>query len=239
MTTQITTEIGPKGEQAPLTPKGEQTRKHILETALALFHEKGYHAATMRDIAAAAGCSLGLTYRYFSRKEEMVVALYARCAQELEEQVASLSPSATIAERYAAALEGDMARLAPFREALGTLFGVALIPDSELAVLGDNLQELRAQVWGVFRKVIMEASDAPKPKQADELATAFYAGYLAFLLFWLQDRTPGQRTTHELLAFGRDLLAKLRPALRLPLAGKQLARLVKIIGPMFGPMGKV
>ena len=237
MTTQITTETLLKGD-APLTPKGEQTRKHILETALRLFTEKGYQAATMRDIAAAAGCSLGLTYRYFSRKEEMVVALYGRCAHELEEQVASLPPS-TIAERYAAALEGDMARLEPFREALGTLFGVALVPDSELAVLGENLAELRAQVWGVFRKVVTEASDAPKSRQADDLATVFYAGYLAFLLFWLQDRTPGQRTTHELLAFGRDLLGKFRPALRLPLAGKQLARLVKIIGPMFGPMGKV
>jgi AcrR family transcriptional regulator len=238
MTTQLTTEIVGKGEPAALTPKGEQTRKHILETALGLFADKGYQATTMREIAAAAGCSLGLTYRYFSRKEEMVVALYARTAQELEEQVASL-PHGTIAERYAAALEGDLVRLAPFREAMGTLFGVALVPDSELAVLGENLQELRAQVWGIFRKVIMEASDAPKPKQADDLATAFYAGYLAFLLFWLQDRTPNQQTTQELLSFGKDLLAKFRPALRLPLAGKQLARLVKIIGPMFGPMGKV
>jgi AcrR family transcriptional regulator len=63
-----------------LTPKAVQTRLHILDTALELFATQGYDATTMREIAAAADCSLGLAYRYFASKEEMVLALYGRMA---------------------------------------------------------------------------------------------------------------------------------------------------------------
>ena len=62
--------------------KSEQTREHILETALDLFAEKGYAETTMRDIAGAADCSLGLAYRYFARKEEFILALYERMTNE-------------------------------------------------------------------------------------------------------------------------------------------------------------
>jgi len=72
--------------------KAQRTREHILETALALFASKGYLETTMRDIAAASDCSLGLAYRYFVRKEEMVLALYERCTAELEEEVTTLPP---------------------------------------------------------------------------------------------------------------------------------------------------
>ena len=55
-----------------LTPKAQETRQHILETALGLFQAQGYDKTTMREIAAAADCSLGLAYRYFDGKEALV-----------------------------------------------------------------------------------------------------------------------------------------------------------------------
>ena len=56
--------------------KGERTRERILAAALELFAEQGFEGATMRGIAERAECSLGLAYRYFRTKEEMVLALY-------------------------------------------------------------------------------------------------------------------------------------------------------------------
>ena len=51
------------------------TRQDILNTAQALFREKGYNAVSVGEIAAALGISKGnLTY-YFKRKEEIVEAL--------------------------------------------------------------------------------------------------------------------------------------------------------------------
>src|SRR5579872_831156 len=145
---------------ADLTPKGEQTRAQILNTALDLFAVQGYQATTMRDIAARAGCSLGLAYRYFARKEELVLAFYERCAEELEEEVHALPP-APFAVRLEQAIRADLARIAPYREAFGALFGVALSPESELAVLGERVADVRDRVWHVFFAVVTGATDAP------------------------------------------------------------------------------
>ena len=42
--------------------KSEETREKILDAALALFREKGFHEATMRQIAEQAGVATGLAY---------------------------------------------------------------------------------------------------------------------------------------------------------------------------------
>jgi AcrR family transcriptional regulator len=51
------------------------TREKILESSLALFSEKGYRAATMRDIAAAVGVRQGAIYNHFKNKEEILETL--------------------------------------------------------------------------------------------------------------------------------------------------------------------
>ncbi|MBV9852167.1 MAG: TetR/AcrR family transcriptional regulator [Armatimonadetes bacterium] len=217
-----------------LTPKAQQTREHILETALALFASKGYQETTLRDIAAQADISLGLTYRYFARKEELIVALYERLTAQTEEAVAQL-PALPLAARFGRALRDCLARLAPHRDALGALFGAGLDPNSPVAVLGEGIGPIRARVWSTYLAVANGASDAPRPRQAPHLATVFYALHLTVILFWLQDRSPGQRLTHELLDFGQQMLGRLRPALGLPPVARALARLARILGPLFGP----
>jgi AcrR family transcriptional regulator len=62
---------------ADLTPRAQQTRAAIVETALALFRERGFEAATMREIASRAGVSTGNAYYYFGSKEELIQEFYA------------------------------------------------------------------------------------------------------------------------------------------------------------------
>ncbi len=215
--------------------KSEQTREHILTVALALFAEKGYAETTMRDIAGAASCSLGLAYRYFARKEEFILALYERLTDELEEEVNALPP-APLARRFGSAMEAHLGRLGAHRETMGALFAAGLAPDSEVAVLGDNVAGIRSRIWCVFERVVTGASDTPKRGQAEQMTTLLYAAHLLFVLFWLQDRSDGQAKTRELLGFAQEMLARLRPVLGLPPVAKPLAKLAGIIGPMFGPV---
>src|SRR5262249_55873456 len=77
MTTTMTT---PQMKERP-TPRAEDTRRRIYESALKLFREKGFEQTTMRDIAAKAGVALGAAYYYFSSKEAIVLAFY----QEMQE----------------------------------------------------------------------------------------------------------------------------------------------------------
>jgi AcrR family transcriptional regulator len=216
----------------PLTPKGERTREHLLDTALRLFTAEGYEGTTMRDIAAAADCSLGLTYRYFARKEDLVLALYARLEQEFAPYVDTL-PRARLAERFAQTMRAKFAHVAPYREALGALAGAALNPRSDVAVLGDTTIDMRRRVSGVFLAVVSGATDAPRERQAQDLATVLYGMHLALLLFWLYDRSPNQRATEELLSLACDVLSLARRLLRLPPVAGVLARLARTIGPVF------
>src|SRR5688572_15868754 len=62
--------------------KGEQTRAHILETALQLFRERGYEDTTMRAIAEAAGVAVGNAYYYFRSKEHLIQAFYEQSHEE-------------------------------------------------------------------------------------------------------------------------------------------------------------
>jgi AcrR family transcriptional regulator len=51
------------------------TIEQILNTALSLFCEKGYHSTSIEDIARQAEISKGLLYHYFKSKEEVLGAL--------------------------------------------------------------------------------------------------------------------------------------------------------------------
>ena len=76
----------------------------ILDAAVVCFAKRGFHQASMHDISAEAGISVGLIYRYFQNKEAVIAAMADRHKKEIHE----------ILER---------ARQAPnLRESLETLF---------------------------------------------------------------------------------------------------------------------
>ncbi len=215
-----------------LTPKARRTRQHILETALELFIRKGYEATTMRDIADQATCSLGLAYRYFSQKEEFVLALYIEMSEGTIDAIASLPPG-RMGDRFQRIMEARLADAIPYREALGALFGAAVNPGSGVNVLGPQTAILRQSVRDAFVRLVEGADDALASSLINSLATLLYAGHFALILFWLYDRSEGQRVTSELLVLSRDFLNVLRPILALPFAGQQLARLADIMENVF------
>src|SRR5438045_6935316 len=57
----------------------------IVGTALACFAKRGFHQASMHDISAEAGISVGLIYRYFQNKEAVISAMADRHKQEIQE----------------------------------------------------------------------------------------------------------------------------------------------------------
>ena len=66
----------------------EIRRQQIVRGAVKLFKEKGFHRATTREIAQAAGFSIGTLYEYIRTKEDV---LYLVCDNIYNEVMASLS----------------------------------------------------------------------------------------------------------------------------------------------------
>jgi len=64
------------------TPKSRRTRARILDAAMRLFAEVGYHAATNALIAEAANLTRGAMLYHFSSREELVEAAVAHIEVE-------------------------------------------------------------------------------------------------------------------------------------------------------------
>jgi AcrR family transcriptional regulator len=59
------------------TPKSQRTRTRILDAAMRLFAERGYHAVTNADIADAADLTRGAMLYHFATREELAAAAVA------------------------------------------------------------------------------------------------------------------------------------------------------------------
>ena len=73
-------------------------RNQILEAALACFAKHGFHEASMHDISAEAGISVGLIYRYFQNKEAVISAMADRHKEEIHELLERARQAPTLLE---------------------------------------------------------------------------------------------------------------------------------------------
>src|SRR5438552_5982481 len=62
---------------------GLDRRTQILDAAMVCFAKRGFHQASMHDISAEAGISVGLIYRYFENKEAVISAMADRHKSEI------------------------------------------------------------------------------------------------------------------------------------------------------------
>src|SRR5262245_29753802 len=107
----------------PRTPKGDRTRAHVLETALALFRERGFQETTMRAVAYRAGLSLGNAYYYFPSKEHLVHAFYARTHEEhLDACAPVLEKEPRLERRLLGVMRAKLETLEPYHRIAGDLF---------------------------------------------------------------------------------------------------------------------
>lgn len=79
------------------TPRRERGRLRVvalLDAAGAVFADKGFDSATMTEIAARAGASIGSLYQFFPTKELLAEAIMARDTAVLMERLAAYETAA-------------------------------------------------------------------------------------------------------------------------------------------------
>ena len=64
-----------------------QTRGELMDAAFRLFCERGFHATSLDQVAAAAGYTKGAVYSNFSSKEDLFFGLYERRVEETVPQL--------------------------------------------------------------------------------------------------------------------------------------------------------
>src|SRR5271154_5496105 len=138
------------------SPKALLTRAHLLSTALRVFRERGLEAATMRELAAAAGASLGSAYYYFPSKEAIIQAYYDDVQSEHARRVAAALAEnrLDLKDRLRAAFHSKLDILQGDRKLLSALFRYTGEPHHPLSALGDGTRKNRQQSMSVFLSVL-------------------------------------------------------------------------------------
>jgi AcrR family transcriptional regulator len=67
------------------------TRDDILEAAAQVFRQKGFHGASMQDIAKAVSLQKASLYHHVSSKQEILLALLDRALELLLERISTIS----------------------------------------------------------------------------------------------------------------------------------------------------
>ena len=65
----------------------QRRRRQILQAATRLMQESGFHAMSMQSVADAANMSVGLIYKYFGNKEDVLRAVIVDILEDFRDQV--------------------------------------------------------------------------------------------------------------------------------------------------------
>jgi len=102
----------------------QQVRDRIIRAAVAVFAEKGYHRATIADVVARSGLSVGAIYTHFTGKEELFLhSCDLISGQGLDELATRLAPLTSTAERLRAAVAYYVETIDDFGDQPGQLHG--------------------------------------------------------------------------------------------------------------------
>jgi AcrR family transcriptional regulator len=117
--------------------RASAVRPDIIEAATRIFSERGYHAASMSDIADAVGIRKASLYHHVRKKEDLLFAIHEALVDELiDETLAVSSSSASPAEKVRELLHLTMRFIARNRD------GVAVFLSERHAVTGERWQAL-------------------------------------------------------------------------------------------------
>lgn len=212
------------------TTKSEDTRARILEAALTLFREKGFEAATMRDIAAAAGMSLGSAYYYFESKDALVMAFYEQASEAFRVKVPlAMAAHKDLTGRLRVIFTTHFDHFGPDRGLLAALARHAGDPHHPLSPFSDATEPIRRAAIERFEAAIAGSDYTPPKDLAPHLPRLLWLAQMGLILFWVHDRSKGQVRTKKLLDQALPLVVGLLKLAKLPLTGSLRKSVVNLL----------
>jgi AcrR family transcriptional regulator len=186
---------------------GEERRAAILDAALAVFSERGYHASSIDDIARKGGISKALIYEHFASKQDLYAELLEQHAGELfsalAEAISEAGRSATA--RLAVGFDAFYGFVEEHRVAWRMLFREATDPEA-VAVLDRITAEVTAFVAGVIAEdpsVRRSEDRAGTREHGVQVIAQLLVGALQSLATWWADHQdlPRERIVEMTMDF--------------------------------------
>jgi AcrR family transcriptional regulator len=206
-------------------PRSEATRSKILDAALELFRDRGFEATTMREIAERAGVATGAAYYYFDSKDAIVLAFYDQAQKDMTARLEDvLAGSRDLAARVRGIVQVKLDYFEPSRRFLGAL-AVHTDPGHPLSPFSAQTREIRENDMGFFARAV-DGSRVRVPEDLQAyLPRLLWMYQMGVILFWINDRSAGQKKTQALLDKSLDVVVRLIKLAGLPLT-RPLRRMV-------------
>ncbi len=148
-------------DQVGIRPKHEE----LLNAAIRLFRQKGYHDTSMQDLAEAVGVQRGSLYHYIEAKEDLLWEIMERSIRRLLDAVEPIARlEAPASERLRQAIAGHLRVAASSRDEL-TVLHVEL--KSLSPARRARMLELRDRYEGLFRRMVEEGVATGEFRPAD------------------------------------------------------------------------
>ena len=123
--------------------RGQRTRQRILNAALQLFGDEGYHRCSVARISEQADCSRVSFYQYFSSKEDVFSSLAGQVAREISASTEAIEPLTPEAAGWDG-LRAWVGRYGDIHEHYGPIFQAlpaALAEDDEMIAAAARLRD--------------------------------------------------------------------------------------------------
>jgi len=175
---------------APQTNGSRRKRnrdEELLDAAVRLFHEKGYPASSMKDVAEAVGVLKGSLYHYISSKEDLLFRILQESHQQASEIVDEVSglPGPAVG-RLRAFVERMYLWYLDHSERVGLYF------NQQQYLTGDNKKAMVAQARDLgmaVRRLLTEAKreGSLDPRLDVKLSAFFLMGALNSIPMWYME----------------------------------------------------
>lgn len=179
----------------------EKNRKKILNAAVNVITEKGFRAATMREISRKAGLSEAAIYNYFPTKEKLVFGYY------LDTQAAALHETEDIPdfgkmslrEQFHLYVETNLEKFLPAREFVAETFAMAFaVP----FIYAEDAAAIRTAFVASSKSYLEEAvekGEIPAQPFIEFIAAMSWDFYILTVSYWLADDSEGFNNTTAML----------------------------------------
>jgi AcrR family transcriptional regulator len=181
------------------------TRNDILDAAAQVFRQKGYHGASMADIAEAVNLQKASLYHHVSSKQEILLALLDRGIDMLAERVAPLANQSAPADQKLRQMIHAYLKLLADNADLASvlLFEYRSLEPKQLSRHIPN----RDRFENLWRDVVLEGVKSKKFQCAHPgLAVRSMLGTMNWILTWY--RTDGSMTIEQIADQIADLQFK-------------------------------
>ncbi|MEJ2608759.1 MAG: TetR family transcriptional regulator [Candidatus Thiodiazotropha sp.] len=185
------------------------TRSKILHAAADVIAQKGFKAASMREIARRAEVGDATIYNYFASKERL---LYGFCENRQDEVAQALRQindfhEYSLQEQLHQLIETELALWLPDRDFLTEVFDLIFYSPAASLV---NLSETRTRFNRMVEEIIfnaIEVEEIPKQPFQELLAPLYWDYTTGILAYWLRDDSENFANTTRLVDQSVEIFA--------------------------------